>query len=117
MEPDYRSLPAITEQSFDFTVYPSEVSSGLAGEMFEGPTERLSRRHLRGAVTSRTSIFRSVDTDPVGREVRVKFHVISSALNQVNGRIVELEESEDFGNRPVVEIKFTRDLNLLELRL
>lgn len=117
MEPDYRSLPAITNRSFDFTTYPSQEATDPADAIFEGRTESLSRRHLRGIITRQQVPVDSSEDPLVERPVLVKFHAISSALDRVHGRIVELEETDDIQYRWIVEIEFDRDLNLLEMRL
>jgi hypothetical protein len=118
MEPDYRSLPAITNRSFDFTTYPSQEETDPGDAIFEGRTEALSRRHLRGIITRQKVSVNSSGEEPlVERPVLVKFYAISSALDRVHGRIVELEETDDIQYRWIVEIEFDRDLNLLEMRL
>ncbi len=115
MKSDYASLPAITKRSFDFTVYPAGKNHESDNEIFEARTERLSRCHLQGIVTSRTSFLQSADSKQFDEKITVKFHAISSVLNQIHGHIFNLEKSADFQNRPIVEIEFTREINILEL--
>jgi hypothetical protein len=116
--------PGITKRSFDITLYSTQGGGEADTKIFEGRTTSLQRAGLKALVNQIGKPFehgrqQELDShkDWIGRSIVAEFHAITPVLDEVQGEIVDVEESSDARYRWYLESKFDEELNLLELQL
>lgn len=115
-----KNRSAIDSRYFDVSFYNSQEDTEQRIKLFEGQTTALYPDGLEADVNAIGMTLRKSNgrkESLVNRKVTTRFHAVSSVLENREGQVVSVEDSDDMRYNWTITVKFKTELNLLKLQI